>query len=142
MKNVNLRTENTGDDRVLAVDLKLKIDCTAKEVAALYQDTPDLLDTLYDESGQVLNSCFEHVYRLPVENVSLTVDDLQPWVGKVKKNVKLIPRNGQRMEVWLTVQCSGIIDCRPMAGRLHEDIKVSLFERQASLDLDDEAEAA
>ena len=44
LKNVNLRTEHNGDERVLAVDLKIKANVQAKEVAPLFQDTPDLLE--------------------------------------------------------------------------------------------------
>jgi len=53
LKNVNLRTENNGDERVLAVDLKIKASITAKEAAPLFADTPDLIKTLFDKGACV-----------------------------------------------------------------------------------------
>lgn len=140
LKNVNLRTENNGDERVLAVDLKVLASIPAKDVAPLFSDAPDLLDTLYDEGGNVLATCFEHIYRVPIENIELAIDDLKPFVGgKVKKGMKLIPRNGKRFEVMLTAQLSDVGDVRPLAKRLHEEVKITIIERQQSLGLDEAA---
>ena len=54
MKNVNLRTENNGDEKVLAVDLKIVANIAAKDAAPLFADAPDMLDSLFDEGGNVL----------------------------------------------------------------------------------------
>lgn len=136
LKNVNLRTEHNGDERVLAVDLKIKANVQAKEVAPLFQDTPDLLDTLYDKGGNVLNPVVEFTYRVPIENIELRIDTMKPFKGgKVKKNMKLIPRNGRRFEIILTAQITEVGDVRPLAKRLHEEVKMTIIERQQSLDL-------
>lgn len=147
LKNVNLRTENNGDDRVLACDLKLQLDATAKELAPLFADVPNLLDAIYDQGGDVLCPEFQLVYRVPIENVEVTLDKLKPMKGgKIKKNAILLPRNGKRMQVTLTVQFSGVGDIRPMAARLHGDISVTIIEQQETLSLvskeDAQAEAA
>lgn len=140
LKNVNLRTENNGDERVLACDIKLKLDATAKEIAPLFADVPALLDTLYDEGGNVLSPEFQFVYRVPIENITLAIDKMKEWKGgKVKKNAILLPRNGRRMEVTLTIQFSGVGDIRPMASRLHGEISVTIIEQQESLALKDAA---
>lgn len=136
LKNVNLRTENNGDERVLAVDLKIKANIAAEETAPLFADTPDLLNTIYDKGGNVLNPVVEFVYRVPIENIELTLDDLKPYKGgKVKKNIRLIPRNGRRMEVTLTAQLNDVGDVRALVKRLHEEVKVSIIERQQALGL-------
>jgi hypothetical protein len=136
LKNVNLRTENNGDERVLAVDLKINANVAASDVAPLFQDTPELLNTLYDAGGNVLNPVVEFIYRVPVENIELTVDELKSFVGgKVKKNMKLIPRNGSRFEITMTVQLTGVTDVRALASRLHEEVKITITERQQSLGL-------
>ena len=49
--------------------------------------------------------------------------------------MKLIPRNGKRFEVLLTIQLTDVKDVRAFAARLHEEVKVSIIERQQSLDL-------
>ncbi len=140
LKNVNLRTENNGDERILAVDLKVEALIPAKDVAPLFADSPDLLDTLYDEGGSVLATCFEHIYRVPIENIEFSIDDLKPFVGgKVKKGMKLIPRNGKQFAVTLTVQLSDVSDVRPLAKRLHEEVQITIIERQQSLGLDEAA---
>jgi hypothetical protein len=135
LKNVNLRTENNGDERVLAVDLKIKANISSAEAAPLFSDTPNLIATLFDKGGNVLNPVFEFKYRMPVENVETRLDDKIYKAGKIKKNMKLIPRNGKRFEVLLTVQLTDVKDVRAFAARLHEEIKVSIIERQQSLDL-------
>ena len=136
MKNVNLRTENNGDERVLAVDLKIIANVSATEVAPLFQDTPDLLGTLYDAGGNVLNPVLEFVYRVPIENIELTIDELKSFVGgRVKKNMKMVPRNGSRFEITLTAQLAGVTDVRSLASRLHEEVKITIIERQQSLGL-------
>ncbi len=135
LKNVNLRTENTGDERVLACDLKIKASIPAKEAEPLFQDTPQLIGTLFDKGGNVLNPVFELRYRMPIENIELHLDDKKYKGGKVKKNMRLIPRNGSRFEVMMTVQLSDIGDVRPFAARLHEEVKITIIERQQSLAL-------
>lgn len=136
LKNLNLRTENNGDERVLAVDLKVNANVKAIEVAPLFEDTPNMLDTLYDEGGNVLNPVVQFSYRVPIENIELKIDDLKPFKGgKVKKNMKLIPRNGKRFEITLTVQITDVLDVRALAKRLHEEVKISITERQQSLGL-------
>lgn len=136
LKNVNLRTENNGDEKVLAVDLKIKASVPAKELAPLFADAPSLLESLFDKGGNVLASNFQHVYRVPIENIELTIDDLKSFKGgKVKKNIMMIPRNGKRFEVLLTAQLTDVTDVRALAGRLHEEVKVSIIERQQSLNL-------
>ena len=140
LKNVNLRTESNGDERVLACDLKVIASCKAKEMAPLFADSPDLLDTLYDEAGNVLASCFEFIYRVPVENVELQMDDLKPFKGgKVKKNMKLLPRDGKRFQVSMTIQLSDIGDVRPLSKRLNDEVKITIIERQQTLDLEQAA---
>lgn len=140
LKNVNLRTENNGDERVLAVDLKVIANLAAKDCAPLFADSPDLLDTLWDEGGNVLASCFEYTYRVPIENIELQIDDLKPFVGgKVKKNMKLIPRDGKRFQATLTAQLSDVGDVRPLAKRLHEEVSINIIERQQTLDLSEAA---
>lgn len=136
LKNVNLRTENNGDEKVLAVDVKIKANIEAKELSPLFQDTPGLMGTLFDKGGNVLNPVVEFVYRIPVENIELVIDDLRPFVGgRIKKNMKLIPRNGGRFEVIMTVQLTDVGDIRALVKRLHEEIKVSITERQQKLGL-------
>lgn len=136
LKNVNLRTENNGDERVLAVDVKINASVAAEDVAPLFADTPDLVATLFDKGGNVLNPVVEFVYRVPIENIELTVDDLKPFKGgRVKKNAKLIPRNGGRFEVTITLQLTDVGDVRVLAKRLHEEVKIAIIERQQSLGL-------
>lgn len=136
LKNVNLRTENNGDEKVLAVDLKLSVSIAAKDAAPLFADAPNLLDTLFDEGGNALTSCFQHVYRVPIENIEFTLDDLKAYKGgKVKKNMTLIPRDGKRFEVLLTAQLSDVGDIRPLGKRLHEEVTVTIIERQQTLGL-------
>ena len=136
LKNVNLRTENNGDERVLAVDLKILANISSEDVAPLFSDTPDMRATLFDKGGNVLNPVVEFVYRVPVENIELQLDDLKPYVGgRVKKNMKLIPRNGNRFEVTLTAQITDIGDVRTLVKRLHEEVKITIIERQQSLGL-------
>lgn len=136
LKNVNLRTENNGDERVLAVDVKINANISAKDCAPLFSDTPDLLATLYDKGGNVLNPVVEFIYRVPIENIELTIDDLKPFKGgRVKKNMKLIPRNGSRFEVTMTVQLTDVGDVRALAKRLHEEVQIAILERQQSLGL-------
>jgi hypothetical protein len=135
LKNVNLRTENNGDERVLAVDLKIKANITSKEAAPLFADTPELIKTLFDKGGNVLNPVFEFKYRMPIENVEVQLDDKKYKGGKIKKNMKLIPRNGSRFEIMLTAQLTEPGDVRPLAARLHEEVKITIIERQQSLDL-------
>ena len=134
LKNVNLRTENNGEERVLAVDLKVHASVAAKHVAPLFADTPDFLDTLFDKAGNSLNPVVELTYRVPVENVEVKLDDLAAFKGgRLKKNMKLIPRNGERFDVTLTLQLSDVKDVRPLAKRLHEEVKITIIERQHSL---------
>ena len=136
LKNVNLRTENNGDERILAVDIKINANVAANDLAPLFSDTPEMLSTLYDKGGNVLNPVVEFTYRVPIENIELTLDDLKPFKGgRVKKNMKLIPRNGNRFEVIMTVQLTDVQDVRALAKRLHEEIKLSIIERQQSLGL-------
>ena len=135
LKNVNIRTENNGDERVLACDLKIKASITADEAKPLFQDTPKMISTLFDSAGNVLNPIFQFTYRMPIENVELHIDDRQYKGGKIKKNMKLNPRNGSRFEVMLTAQLNDVKDIRPMAARLHEEVKVTIIERQQSLNL-------
>lgn len=135
LKNVNLRTENNGDERILACDLKVKANIRASEAAPLFADTPELIGTLFDKAGNVLNPVFQLSYRMPIENIECILDDKKYTGGKVKKNMKLIPRNGKRFECMFTVQLSGVGDVRPFAARLHEEIKITIIERQQALDL-------
>lgn len=136
LKNVNLRTENNGDERVLAVDLKIKANVSAKEMAPLFEDGPSQLDSMFDNGGTVLNSCWEEKHRIPMENIELVIDDLKAFKGgRVKKGMTALPRNGKRFDIVFTVQLSDIPDIRPLAKRLNEEVKVSLRERQQSLDL-------
>jgi len=135
LKNVNLRTENNGDERVLACDLKIKANISATEAKPLFADTPKLISTLFDSGGNVLNPVFEFKYRMPIENVETQLDDKKYKGGKIKKNMKLIPRNGKRFEILLTIQLTDVKDVRAFAARLHEEVKVSIIERQQSLDL-------
>jgi len=135
LKNVNLRTENNGDERVLACDLKIKANISATEAKPLFADTPKLIATLFDSGGNVLNPVFEFKYRMPIENVETQLDDKKYKGGKIKKNMKLIPRNGKRFEILLTIQLTDVKDVRAFAARLHEEVKVSIIERQQSLDL-------
>lgn len=136
IKNVNLRTENNGDERVLAVDVKLVAMVAAKHLAPLFQDSPQTLDSLYDEGGNVLNPLLEMMYRVPIENVEIQIDDLNPYKGaRVKKNVKIIPRNARQLEVTMTLQLADVGDVRSLAKRLHEEVKLSIIERQQSLGL-------
>lgn len=140
LKNVNLRTENNGDERVLAVDLKIVASVPAEDVVPLFSDSPDLLDALFDEGGNVLLSDFEYLYRVPIENIELTIDDLKSYKGgKVKKGMKLIPRDGKRFEVTLTAQLSDVTDVRPLAKRLHDECDVTIIERQQTLGLSEAA---
>jgi len=135
LKNVNIRTENNGDERVLACDLKIKASITADEAKPLFQDTPGMVKTLFDSAGNVLNPVFQFSYRMPIENIELHLDDRKYKGCKVKKNMKLIPRNGSRFEIMFTCQLNDVKDIRPMAARLHEEIKVTIIERQQSLNL-------
>lgn len=136
LKNVNLRTENNGDEKVLAVDVKINANIDAKELAPLFSDTPGLMGTLFDKGGNVLNPVVEFLYRIPVENIELVIDDLRPFVGgRIKKNMKLIPRNGSRFEVIMTIQLTDVGDIRALVKRLHEEVKVSITERQQKLGL-------
>ncbi len=135
LKNVNLRTENNGDERVLACDLKIKANISANEAKPLFSDTPNLIATLFDKGGNVLNPVFQFIYRMPIENVETQLDDKKYKGGKIKKNMKLIPRNGKRFEILLTIQLTDVKDVRAFAARLHEEVKVSIIERQQSLDL-------
>jgi len=136
LKNVNLRTENNGDEKVLAVDLKIEADIAAKDAAPLFSDAPDLLDAVWDEGGNALSSCFEYLYRVPIENIELCIDDLKPFKGgKVKKNMKLLPRDGKRFTVILSAQLSDVTDVRPLAKRLHEEVVITIIERQQTLGL-------
>jgi len=140
VKNVNLRTENNGDERILATDIKILANVAVADIAPLFQDTPNLLATLFDKGGNVLNPVVEFLYRVPIENIELTIDDLKPFKGgRVKKNVKMIPRNGSRFEVTMTVQLTDVGDVRTLAKRLHEEVKISIIERQQSLGLQDAA---
>lgn len=136
LKNVNLRTENNGDERVLAVDLKVNANVAAPDMAPLFEDTPDLLNTIFDKGGNVLNPVVEFIYRVPIENVEVALDDLKPFKGgRLKKNMKLIPRNGQRFEITATLQITDVGDVRALAKRLHEEVTISIIERQQSLGL-------
>lgn len=136
VKNVNLRTENNGDERVLAVDVKILANVAAADVAPLFADTPDLLDSLFDKGGNVLNPVVEFMYRVPIENIELTIDNLTPFKGgRVKKNMKMVPRNGSRFEVTMTLQLTDVGDVRALAKRLHEEVKIEIIERQQSLGL-------
>ena len=136
LKNVNLRTENNGDEKVLAVDLKIIANLALSDVAPLFADAPDLLGTIFDEGGNVLASEFMLTYRVPIENVELSIDDLKPFIGgKIKKGIQITPRNGRRFNVLLTAQISDCVDVRPLAKRLHEEVKITIIERQQSLEL-------
>lgn len=136
LKNVNLRTENNGDEKVLAVDLKIKANVPAKELAPLFSDAPDFLNSLFDKGGTVIATNFQHIYRVPIENIELTIDELKPFKGgKVKKNITMIPRNGKRFEVVMTAQLADVTDVRALANRLHEEVKITIIERQQSLGL-------
>ena len=136
LKNVNLRTENNGDERVLAVDLKLVASVPAKELAPLFEDSPESLDAMFDHGGNVLNPLFELRYRVSIENIELVIDDLKAFKGgRVKKGMLMVPRNGRRFELKLTVQLSDIPDIRPLAKRLNEEVKITIIERQQSLGL-------
>lgn len=136
LKNVNLRTENNGDERVLAVDLKLIANVSAKEIAPLFSDSPEWLNAMFDKGGNVLNPLFEQYYRVPLENIELTIDDLRPFRGgRVKKGMRMIPRNGRRFELRMTIQLSDIPDIRPLAKRLNEEVRLTIVERQQTLGL-------
>ena len=136
LKNVNLRTENNGDERILAVDLKVLANIGTKDVSPLFSDTPEMLATLFDKGGNVLNPVVEFIYRVPIENIELSLDDLKPFKGgRVKKNMKLIPRNGNRFEVTMTIQITDVGDVRTLVKRLHEEVKITIIERQQSLGL-------
>ena len=72
--------------------------------------------------------------------LSLPLDDLQPFKGgRVKKNILLIPRNGKRFETTLTVQLSDVTDVRSLAKRLHEEVHITIIERQQELGLGEAA---
>lgn len=134
LKNVNLRTENNGEERVLSMDIKIEASVEAGSVKPLFAQAPDVVDALYDESNNALHSDFEFTHRLPIENIELTIDDLATIKGaRIKKGTKLIPRNGRRFDVVMTIQVSGIGDVRPFAKRLHEEVKLTIIERQQSL---------
>lgn len=134
ISNVNLRTENNGDEKVLACDIKLTLDIPAKAVKPLFATSPDFFDSLWDSKGIVVLPEAELVYRVPVENIELQIDELQPIKGaRIKKNIRFIPRNGTRFEATLTVQVSGVTDVRPLAKRLHEEVKATIIERQQQL---------
>jgi hypothetical protein len=136
VKNVNLRTENNGDERVLAVDVKVLANVAAADVVSLFEDTPNLLETLFDKGGNILNPLIEFIYRVPIENIEVGIDELKPFVGgRVKKNMKLIPRNGNRFEVTMTVQLTDVGDVRTLAKRLHEEVVITITERQQKLGL-------
>lgn len=136
LKNVNLRTENNGDERVLAIDLKINAHVTAKEISPLFSDTPDLLDTIFDKGGNVLNPVVEFKYRVAIENIELQIDDLKPFKGgRVKKNMKMVPRNGKRFEITLTAQLTDVGDIRAVIKRLHEEVRITIIERQQTLGL-------
>jgi hypothetical protein len=136
VKNVNLRTENNGDERVLATDIKIVANVSVKEITPLFSDTPQMLATLFDKGGNVLNPVVEFKYRVPIENIELTIDKLKPFKGgRVKKNMKMVPRNGNRFEVTMTLQLTDVGDIRELANRLHEEVAVSIIERQQSLGL-------
>lgn len=135
LKNVNIRTENNGDERVLAIDLKIKASITKDEAKPLFQDTPKMIGTLFDSAGNVLNPIFQLNYRMPIENIELQLDDRKYKGGKIKKNMKLIPRNGSRFEIMFTAQLTDVKDIRPFAARLHEEVKLTIIERQQSLNL-------
>ena len=147
LKNMNLRTENNGDEKVLATDLKFSINTTALSVAALFKDAPKLLDSLYDEGGNVLCEEVMLTYIVPTENVELTIDKLKPLKGgRIKKNVTVRPRQGKRVELVLTVQFTEPTHIEPIAKRLHDEVSIKIIEKQQSLDLkgngDDEANVA
>lgn len=143
LKNVNLRTENNGDERVLAVDLKLVAFISAKEAAPLFEDAPAQLDSMFDKGGNVLNPLFELKYRVPIENVDLVIDDLKTFKGgRVKKGMTMVPRNGKRFEIKLTVQLSDVPDIRPLAKRLNEEVRLTIVERQQKLKLESVPTAA
>ena len=136
LKNVNLRTENNGDTKVLACDLKITANCKAAEMAALFENAPTFLDALYDEAGDVLCPEAAIQYRIAIENIDVKIDKLAAWKGgKIKKNAMLLPRNGRRMEVTFTVQFSDVSDIQPMAKRLHDEVSVTIVEQQEKLRL-------
>ena len=136
IKNLNLRTENNGDERILATDIKIVANVSVKEIAPLFVDTPELLNTLFDKGGNVLNPVVEFIYRVPIENIEITIDDLKVFKGgRVKKNMKMVPRNGSRFEITMSVQLTDVGDIRTLAKRLHEEVKVTIIERQQSLGL-------
>ena len=136
VKNVNLRTENNGDERILATDIKIVANVSVKEIEPLFLDTPEMLKTLFDKGGNVLNPVVEFIYRVPIENIEVTIDELKPFKGgRVKKNAKMVPRNGSRFEITMTLQLSDVGDVRMLAKRLHEEVKITIIERQQSLGL-------
>lgn len=140
LKGVTLRSENNGDEKVLAVDIKVMALVPAKDVSSLFMDAPDLLNALWDAGGNVLAASFEHLYRVPIENIELIIDDLKPFIGgKVKKNIKMIPRNGKKLEMLMTAQLSDVLDIRPLAKRLNEEVVITIKERQQTLGLSDAA---
>jgi hypothetical protein len=136
LKNVNLRTEFNGDERVLSVDLKVKANISATEAAPLFQDTPGLIATLFDEGGTVLNPVIQFLYRVQIENIELKIDKQIFKGGKIKKNIALIPRNGHRFEMMFTAQLGDVGDVRPLADMLNEEVIIHIIERQAKLDLE------
>jgi len=136
VKNINIRTENNGDEKVLAVDVTLLADVSSKEIEPLFENGPQTIASMFDKGGNVLNSLFEMVILIPIENIEFTLDDLKAYKGgKVKKNIRLRPRDGFRFTAKLMVQLSDVTDVRPLVSRLHSEVKLSIFERQTTLAL-------
>ena len=136
LKGLTLRKENNGEDRVLAVDLKIVANIRADDLKPLFIDTPELLDTLFDSGGNVLNPVIEFVYRVSIENIECALDDVGAFKGgRVKKNMKMVPRNGSIFETIMTLQLSDVGDIRMLVRRLHEPVKITIVERQQSLGL-------
>lgn len=140
VKAVTLRTENNGDEKVLAVNVKLECTVPMEQVAPLFSDTPKLLPTFFDKGGNVVNPVTEMRYRIAVENVRVQIDDLKPIDGaRILKSMRLTPVGDSCFTVLMVVKLPDVHDTRPFANRLHEQVRVSIAELQASLDLDEEA---
>lgn len=136
LRNVNLRTENNGDERVLAIDLKIRANVHRKELLPLFDDTPDLLPAMFAKNGDVLNPYMDHSYRVQIENIELRIDKLKPFKGaRIKKGMHILPRSGNRFEITFTAQIHDVVDVRTLADRLHEECKITILERQAKLPL-------
>lgn len=140
LKNVYFNTANNGDERFLCGKLKFELDVPLDALRALFPLAPNMLDAHFDKGGNLIDNGLTHAYRIPLENVSLTIDDLSPITGvKVLKNMRLIPRDGARFDVTLVCYVVGVTDSRPLTKRLHEAVKVSIIEQQEQLGIEEAA---